>query len=59
MIRPANYPYPCPGRGYEVYRVGKVRVGVVNLSGNTYLNPLDNPFDVADKIYEEIEKVIK
>ena len=45
ILRPSNYPDPCPGRGYEIYRVGKVRVGVVNLSVTTYLNTLDNTFD--------------
>jgi len=55
VLRPANYPSPCPGRGYEIYRVNNVRVGVVNLSGTTYLNPLDNPFEMAEKIYEEIK----
>lgn len=57
ILRPSNYPSPCPGRGYEIYRVGKVRVGVVNLSGTTYLNPLDNPFDEAERIYEEIKNI--
>lgn len=55
IIRPANFPEPCPGRGYEIYRVGKVRVGVVNLMGTVFLNPLDNPFNRADEIYEEIK----
>ena len=54
ILRPANYPSPCPGRGYEIYRVGGVRVGVVNLSGTVYLNQLDNPFHTFDKIYEII-----
>ena len=57
ILRPSNYPDPCPGRGYEIYRVGTVRVGVVNLSGTTYLNPLDNPFDEAERIYEEIKNI--
>lgn len=57
LIRPANYPNPCPGRGYEVYRFGKVRIGVMNLSGTTFMNPLDNPFDVFDKIYQNIKNI--
>lgn len=57
LIRPANYPDPAPGRGYEIYRVGKVRVGVMNLSGTTYLNPLDNPFNTAEKVYDEIKNM--
>lgn len=52
LLRPANYPGECVGRGYGVFRVGKVRIGVVNLSGTTFMPPLDNPFYTFDKIYE-------
>src|SRR3954466_14836307 len=33
VIRPANYPYANPGRGYTVIEVGERRAGVINLSG--------------------------
>lgn len=55
VIRPANYPEPCPGRGYEIYRVNGVRIGVVSLLGTVFLNPLENPFKKADEIYDEIK----
>ena len=57
IIRPANYPEPCTGKGYGIYRVGKKRIGVVNLSGNVYMNNLDNPFTVFDRIYQNIQSV--
>ena len=33
VVRPANYPYANPGRGYTVVEAGGRRVGVINLSG--------------------------
>lgn len=54
LLRPANYPEPCPGRGYNVYRLGAKRIGVVNLSGNVYMNELNNPFLTFDTIYENL-----
>ena len=59
VIRPANYPEPCPGRGYEIYRVNGVRIGVVSLLGTVFLNPLENPFKKADEIYDEIKELGK
>lgn len=50
VLRPANFPDSVPGRGFLVYDMGRVQVGVVNLMGVVYLEPLDNPFDTADRI---------
>lgn len=54
IIRPANYPAPCPGRGYSIFRTKGVRIGVINLSGTTFMESLDNPFTTFDEIYEKI-----
>lgn len=54
ILRPANYPEPCPGRGYEIYRCGKHRIGVINLSGTAFMENLNNPFIAFDSIYENI-----
>jgi len=55
ILRPANYPPPCPGRGYAVVRVGSIRIGIINLSGTVYMENLENPFLTFDKIYEIIK----
>ncbi|MDN5364380.1 MAG: 2,3-cyclic-nucleotide 2-phosphodiesterase [Eubacteriales bacterium] len=58
LLRPANYPDPCPGRGYAIFEVGGVRVGVVNLSGRVFLGGgLLCPFRVIDGILEEIRPI--
>ncbi|MCL1802561.1 MAG: TIGR00282 family metallophosphoesterase [Eubacteriaceae bacterium] len=57
IIRPANYPEPCPGNGYSVFRIGKLRVGVLNLLGNAYMGGYDNPFSAFDKIHAILRNV--
>lgn len=56
LIRPANYPNPCPGQGYHLYKGGfSKNIGIVNLSGRVFVSNLDCPFKVMDHIYSEIE----
>ena len=55
VIRPANYPYANPGRGYTVVEVEGRRVGVVNLSGAVGLQVARSPFHEVDNILEKIE----
>jgi metallophosphoesterase (TIGR00282 family) len=54
LLRPANYPAGTPGKGYGVFpcRTGAGRVGVANLLGRTFMEPLDDPFRLADTILE-------
>ena len=52
IIRPANYPAACPGVGYAIRAVSGLRLLCMNLSGTAFLDPLDNPFTVADRILE-------
>jgi 2',3'-cyclic-nucleotide 2'-phosphodiesterase len=55
VVRPANYPYANPGRGYSVVEVGDLRVGVINLSGAIGLKVARSPFHEVDSILEKIE----
>jgi metallophosphoesterase (TIGR00282 family) len=53
LLRPANYPPGTPGRGANVFNAGNgVRVGVVNLMGRIFMEPIDDPFRLADTILE-------
>ncbi len=54
LLRPANYPAGTPGKGYGIFccRSGSGRVGVANLMGRTFMDPLDDPFRLADTILE-------
>lgn len=57
LIRPANYPEPCPGRGWTIAEPpGGVKVGVGNLMGRVFMNAgLDCPFAAADRILAEMK----
>lgn len=55
LVRPANFPAGVPGRGSYV---GKTRsgepVGVVNVMGRIFMQPLDDPFAIVLKEIEAI-----
>jgi metallophosphoesterase (TIGR00282 family) len=49
ILRPLNYPRENPGHGFVLYDLKeKGRVGVINLQGRTYMQPIDDPFKAAD-----------
>jgi len=50
LLRPANYPAGTPGRGGAVFRTGgnpPGAVGVLNLEGRVFMQPLLSPFEVG------------
>ena len=56
LLRPANYP-DAPGRGHVVVRTAKgVPIGVVNVMGRVFMNPLDNPFEVVRREVESVKR---
>jgi 2',3'-cyclic-nucleotide 2'-phosphodiesterase len=62
VLRPLNYPSENQGNGYVVYDLGeKGKVGVLNLQGRVYMQPIDCPFKKADwaigKIHEQTKVV--
>lgn len=53
ILRPANYPAGTPGKGFRVFAAENgERVGVANLLGRHFMDPLDDPFRLADTILE-------
>lgn len=55
IIRPANYGEELPGCGVCELDFASCRAAVVNLSGNAYMPPCDNPFKYAEKLLEKID----
>lgn len=55
VIRPYNYPSGAPGRGVGIIDMGRIQVGVLNLSGTMFMESLENPFYAADKALEELK----
>lgn len=59
VLRPANYPEGTPGKGYCLVEAGGVKVGILNIQGRIFMEPLDSPFMVADRLINEISKETK
>jgi hypothetical protein len=56
LLRPANFPSGTPGSGYITVKAGPHRVGVLNLMGRVFMNPIDCPFRKADEVVEELRR---
>jgi 2',3'-cyclic-nucleotide 2'-phosphodiesterase len=57
LLRPANYPEGNPGVGFHVGETpGGVPVGVINLQGRVFMDPLDDPFRMADRLLGQMRK---
>jgi 2',3'-cyclic-nucleotide 2'-phosphodiesterase len=54
LVRPANYPKGSPGRGHTVVEAGGLRLGVVNLSGQVFLQAVRSPFAEVDAILADL-----
>ena len=54
IVRPANYPKGSPGRGHTVVERDGKRLGVVNLSGQLFVEAVRSPFSEADAILSEL-----
>lgn len=50
-IRPLNLPPSAPGRGFTIIRaIQGLRVMIVNVLGQVFMNPADNPFTAVDRL---------
>ena len=56
IVRPANYLETNPGRGHTVVEKDGVRWGVVNLSGNVFMQAAHSPFHVADRMLAQLAR---
>lgn len=54
ILRPANFPSQVPGKGSIIVSVNSSKVGIVNLQGRIFMEPLNSPFEIA---ISEIEKI--
>lgn len=57
VLRPLNYPAGTPGRGHGVFAAADgTRVGVVNLLGRVFMDPVESPFAAALAAIEELRR---
>lgn len=54
ILRPANYPEGAPGSGVYLLDGGSYQLAVINLMGTAFMDALDNPFTVIDRLLEDI-----
>jgi metallophosphoesterase (TIGR00282 family) len=60
LLRPANYPDGNPGHGlYVGETAGGVKVAVINLEGRVFMDNLDSPFLIADRLLKQIDPKVK
>ncbi|MFH2145049.1 MAG: TIGR00282 family metallophosphoesterase [Candidatus Omnitrophota bacterium] len=62
LLRPANYTASVPGRGYTIISCKEkkdVKIGVINLAGRVFMEPLECPFRTGMNIVEKIKKETK
>jgi len=53
IVRPANYPEGVPGQGSVVVTTpGGKKIGILNLEGRVFMNNLECPFRIADRLVE-------
>lgn len=56
LIRPANYPEGTPGKGSCIYPFKAKNIGVMNLSGRSFMPALDCPFQKVEELLKELKK---
>ena len=57
LLRPMNYPEGAPGSGSIVLETGKGKIGVLNIQGRTFMQPiLENPFRAAEAAVTKMRK---
>ena len=58
LIRPANFPAGTPGKGAGIFETesGK-KVLVANLMGRVFMNAMDDPFAVIDKLLLDVRLI--
>lgn len=59
LLRPANYPDGTPGRGHMLLDIADCKVGIINLHGRVFMEPLRSPFVIADEIINELHRETK
>lgn len=55
LIRPANFRPECAGTGYYLYETVMYRVCVINLLGQSFMEPVGCPYEAVDRILAEVQ----
>jgi len=59
LLRPANYPPRNPGKGSYLFETDKgAKIGILNLQGRVFMEPIDCPFRIADEELKRLDTSI-
>ena len=56
LVRPANFPAECPGRGWCLVTLPVGRFAVVNVEGRVFMQAVDCPFKTMDRVLAEVPR---
>ena len=57
FVRPNNYPQDTPGQGFCIQKKSNLPpIGVLNLQGQTFMRPIENPFYSAESAVIDLKK---
>ena len=56
IIRPANYPPGVAGKGFSIIEKNGKKIGIINLLGRVFMEPLDDPFRKSMEIIDFFNK---
>ena len=60
ILRPLNYPRENGGNGFVVFDLNEsTKIGVINLQGRTYMQPIDDPFKTIDWAVSKVNEQTK
>lgn len=58
LVRPLNLPPECPGKGWRLIEVGKIKIAVINVLGTIFLGGnIGCPFHAVEAALKEIRAV--
>jgi hypothetical protein len=55
LVRPANYPVEVPGKGYTIIEKRDKAIGIINLTGQAFMGPMQCPFAAINGILAELK----
>lgn len=57
LLRPANFPPDCPGKGYTLFPIAGSYVAIINVQGRTFMpQDLDCPFKTTENIVRMVRE---
>ncbi len=55
LIRPANFSSECAGNGYYLFDALRYTICIINVLGQSFMEPIGSPFDAVDHILNTVK----